>query len=172
MPAPINMPTCMTLTDYNDGAESRTWKCPRKTAKDPPGLLHATMTEVGQHGIFMFGGQSKRLSNVVYKCDPSAWTWSIVDTAGVRCWPGLFPLSFCGPISLIARPFHCQMDLVWKLLNTHRHAMGVIQIVGEMLSNTAIHAGCALSQARSHSCVGFLGLADCVWRPERVLSAQ
>ena len=62
----------------------KTWKCPKKAASDPPGLLHATMTEVGRPGIFLFGGQSKRVTNAVYKCDPSTITWSIVDTAGVR----------------------------------------------------------------------------------------
>lgn len=65
-------------------AEQKTWKCPKKTPSDPPGLLHATMTEVGQHGIFLFGGQGKRLSNAVYKCDPGTLAWSTVDTAGVR----------------------------------------------------------------------------------------
>ena len=65
-------------------AELRSWKCPKKAPSDPPGLLHATMTEVGRHGIFLFGGQSKRVTNAVYKCDPSTITWSIVDTAGVR----------------------------------------------------------------------------------------
>lgn len=65
-------------------AELKTWKCPKKAASDPPGLLHATMTEVGRHGIFLFGGQSKRVTNAVHKCDPSTVTWSIVDTAGVR----------------------------------------------------------------------------------------
>ena len=65
-------------------AELKKWKCPKKAASDPPGLLHATMTEVGRHGIFLFGGQSKRVTNAVYKCDPSTITWSVVDTAGVR----------------------------------------------------------------------------------------
>jgi hypothetical protein len=91
----------MTLIECDAGTERGTWKCPKKTADDPPGLLHATMTEVGQHGILMFGGQSKRLSNVVYKCDPSALIWSIVDTAGVRCWAALLSLPFCEPTPLL-----------------------------------------------------------------------
>ncbi|CAK0737604.1 hypothetical protein CVIRNUC_000940 [Coccomyxa viridis] len=67
---------------YIYDTELKTWKCPKKAASDPPGLLHATMTEVGRHGIFLFGGQSKRVTNAVHKCDPSTVTWSIVDTAG------------------------------------------------------------------------------------------
>ena len=73
-------------------AEHKTWKCPKKTASDPPGLLHATMNEVGRHGIFLFGGQSKRLSNAVYRCDPSTMAWSVIDTVGVNA---LHPVRTC-----------------------------------------------------------------------------
>ena len=49
------------------------------------------MNEVGRHGIFLFGGQSKRLSNAVYRCDPSTLAWSVMDTVGVNAFPALQP---------------------------------------------------------------------------------
>ena len=49
------------------------------------------MNEVGRHGIFLFGGQSKRLSNAVHRCDPSTLAWSVMDTVGVRIFLALQP---------------------------------------------------------------------------------
>ncbi|BDA44522.1 Acyl-CoA-binding domain-containing protein 4 [Coccomyxa sp. Obi] len=60
------------------------WKCPKKSPTDPPGLFGHTLTSVGQHGIYLFGGQGKKPSNAVYSLDPDTITWAHVDTKGER----------------------------------------------------------------------------------------
>ena len=62
-----------------------TWKCPKKGADDPPALAGHSLTAVGQHGIYLFGGSGgKRPSADTYCCDPDTLTWRRVDTMGVR----------------------------------------------------------------------------------------
>ena len=41
------------------------------------------MTHVGQHGIYTFGGEGRRLSNWVYVLDPDTYKWRQVNTLGV-----------------------------------------------------------------------------------------
>ena len=66
-------------------AEHTTWKCPKKGADDPPALAGHSLTAVGQHGIYLFGGSGgKRPSAETYCCDPDTLAWRRVDTMGVR----------------------------------------------------------------------------------------
>ena len=42
------------------------------------------MTSVGRHGIYVFGGEGRKLSNSVHALDPDTLTWARVNLLGVR----------------------------------------------------------------------------------------
>ena len=41
------------------------------------------MTSVGRHGIYVFGGEGRKLSNSVHALDPTTLTWARVNLLGV-----------------------------------------------------------------------------------------
>ena len=65
-------------------ADSKCWQACKAGSTAPPALAAHTLTAVGQHGIFCFGGQGKRVYNAVHKLDPSTCRWELVKTIGVR----------------------------------------------------------------------------------------
>lgn len=60
------------------------WKAHKDSACAPPSCSSHTMTSVGRHGIYTFGGEGRKLSNWVYCLDPDTAKWSQVNTLGVR----------------------------------------------------------------------------------------
>ena len=64
-------------------ADSKSWEVCKAGSTAPPALAAHTLTAVGQHGIFCFGGQGKRVYNAVHKLDPSTCRWELVKTIGV-----------------------------------------------------------------------------------------
>lgn len=75
-----NQKHCRRL--YSLDTVSLQWKAHKESASAPPACSSHTMTHVGQHGIYTFGGEGRKLSNWVYCLDPDSANWSRVNTLG------------------------------------------------------------------------------------------
>ncbi len=64
-------------------AGSMKWTTHKESSAAPPACSSHSMTNVGQHGIYSFGGEGRRLSNWVYALDPDTCKWRQVNTLGV-----------------------------------------------------------------------------------------
>lgn len=72
------------------------------------------MTDVGQYGVYVFGGQSSKQSSQVYALDPETYVWRRVNTLGVcplsllSQWHETLPLEIqCGDSRLCPPLYSC-----------------------------------------------------------------
>lgn len=59
------------------------WKSHKDSCAAPQACAAHTMTAVGRHGVYVFGGEGRKLSNAVHALDPETLAWSKVNTLGV-----------------------------------------------------------------------------------------
>jgi hypothetical protein len=75
---------CEATVIVGEHADTLAWRAHKEQSSTPPAAAGLTLTAAGARGLYAFGGQGKKCTNLVHRLNPESAAWSAVAVSGVR----------------------------------------------------------------------------------------